>query len=272
MNIRARHGAIYFITFIDDFTRYGYVYLISHKSEALSCFVKFMNLVENQLDRKIKALRTDRGREYLSDEFKQLCDEKGIQRQLTIPYTPQQNGVAERQNRTLLEMVRSMMAQAKLPIIYWGDALLTAAFGYVFIGEQDSGKVTELESRDVIFLENDFPKQGEIGHDLSLYETTDHIASAVNTQIILDESHSDDNGYVPITTNTPSELSDFDIACPSGSNLPIDRSIYQSQPRRMSRQNIPRRRFEIEGEAFIVTPQDEEETRNVNEALTCNGR
>ena len=77
-----------------------------------------MNLVENQLDRKIKALRTDRGREYLSDQFRQLCDEKGIQHQLAIPRTPQQNGVAERRNRTLLEMVRSMMAQANLSITF----------------------------------------------------------------------------------------------------------------------------------------------------------
>ena len=57
-----------------------------------------MSLVENQLDRKIKALRTDRGREYLSDQFRQLCDEKGIQHQLTSPRTPQKNGVAERRN------------------------------------------------------------------------------------------------------------------------------------------------------------------------------
>ena len=85
-------------------------------------------MVENQLDRTVKALRTDRGREYLSDQFKALCDEKGIARQLTIPGTPQQNGVAERRNRTLLEMVRLMMAQASLPILFWGDALLTAAF------------------------------------------------------------------------------------------------------------------------------------------------
>ena len=77
-----------------------------------------MSLVENQSGRTIKALRTDRGREYLSELFKQLCDEKGIQRQLTIPYTPQQNGVAERRNRTLLDMVRSMMAQANLPISF----------------------------------------------------------------------------------------------------------------------------------------------------------
>ena len=112
MNVRTRREAVYFITFIDDYTRFGYVYLISHKSEALNCFKKFMNLVENQLDKKIKTFRSDRGREYLSDEFKNLCDGKRIERQLSIPYTSQQNGVAERRNRTLLEMVRSMMAQA----------------------------------------------------------------------------------------------------------------------------------------------------------------
>ena len=89
MNVRARHGAWYFITFIDDYSRYGYVYLISHKSEALECFRKYLSLVENQLNSKVKALRTDRGREYLSEQFKTLCDKKGIARQLTIPGTPQ---------------------------------------------------------------------------------------------------------------------------------------------------------------------------------------
>ena len=128
LNVRARHGADYFITFIDDFTRFGHVYLISHKSDALDCFKRYTNLVENQLNVKIKTLRTDRGHEYLSDQFKSFCDEKGIARQLTIPHTPQQNGVAERRNRTLLDMVRSMMAQANLPIFFWGDALLTAAY------------------------------------------------------------------------------------------------------------------------------------------------
>ena len=85
MNIRARHGGSYFITFIDDYTRYGHVYLISHKSEALNCFRRYMILVENQLDKSIKALRTDRGREYLSEQFKELCEEKGIKRQLILP-------------------------------------------------------------------------------------------------------------------------------------------------------------------------------------------
>ena len=68
------------------------------------------------MDKKIKTLRRDRGREYILEQFKDLCDEKGISRQLTIPGTPQQNGVAERRNRMLLDMLRSMMAQANLPI------------------------------------------------------------------------------------------------------------------------------------------------------------
>ena len=119
MNVRARHGAQYFVTFIDDFTRFGHVYLISHRFEALD-FKRYSTLVENQLNTKIKSLRTNRGCEYLSDLFKAYCDEKGIARQLTIRYTPQQNGVVERRNRTLLDMVRSMMAQAKLPISFWG--------------------------------------------------------------------------------------------------------------------------------------------------------
>ena len=90
MNMRARHGANYFITFIDDFTCFGHVYLISHKFEALDCFTRFTRLVEKQLSTKIKALRFDRGRKYLFEQFKGFCDEKGIARQLTIFYTSQQ--------------------------------------------------------------------------------------------------------------------------------------------------------------------------------------
>ena len=87
MSIKARHGASYFITFIDDYSHYGHVYLISHKYEALDCFIKYLNEVENQLDKKVKVLRTDRGKEYLSDQFKKLCEEKGIIKQLTMPRT-----------------------------------------------------------------------------------------------------------------------------------------------------------------------------------------
>ena len=124
----ARHEGNYFIIFIDDFTRFDLIYLISYKSEALDCFIRYINMMENKLSTKIKVLRTDRGREYLSEQFKKIYDENGITKQLTISYTLQQNGVVERRNITLFGMVRSMMAQANLPIFFWGDALLTAAY------------------------------------------------------------------------------------------------------------------------------------------------
>ncbi|KAJ9558542.1 hypothetical protein OSB04_013156 [Centaurea solstitialis] len=123
----ARGGYRYFITFTDDFSRYGYVYLIRHKSEAFERFKEFQNEVQNQLDRKIKFLRSDRGGEYLSQEFDNHLMECGIVSQLTPPYTPQMNGVSERRNRTLLDMVRSMMCRSSLPVSFWGHALETAA-------------------------------------------------------------------------------------------------------------------------------------------------
>ena len=91
-------------------------------------FKIFTKEVQNKFDKKIKTLRTDRGGEYTSEIFKNFCMENGISRQLTMAYTPQQNGVAERRNRTLLDMVRSMMAHANLPVSFWGDALLTATY------------------------------------------------------------------------------------------------------------------------------------------------
>jgi transposase InsO family protein len=108
----------YCITFIETFTQFGHVYLISHKSEALNCFIQYNNLVENKLNTKIKALITDQVHEYLSEQFKNVCDEKGIARQLIIPYTPQQNGVVEKRNKTLFDMVRLMMANANLSISF----------------------------------------------------------------------------------------------------------------------------------------------------------
>ena len=77
-----------------------------------------MNEIENQLDKSIKALGTDRWHKYLSKQFEELCVEKGIIRQSTTPYTPQQNGLAKRRNKTLLDMTRSMMEQTTLSISF----------------------------------------------------------------------------------------------------------------------------------------------------------
>ncbi|MCL8568099.1 DDE-type integrase/transposase/recombinase [Proteus mirabilis] len=128
MNVEARGGYRYVLTLTDDLSRYGYIYLMKHKSETFEKFKEFQSEVENQRDRKIKCLRSDRGGEYLSHEFGTHLRKCGIVSQLTPPGTPQRNGVSERRNRTLLDMVRSMMSLTDLPLSFWGYALETAAF------------------------------------------------------------------------------------------------------------------------------------------------
>ena len=128
MSVSARGGYRYFVTFTDDLSRYGYIYLMKHKSETFEKFKEFQSEVENHRNRKIKFLRSDRGGEYLSYEFGTHMRQCGIVSQLTPAGTPQRNGVSERRNRTLLDMVRSMMSLTDLPLSFWGHALETAAF------------------------------------------------------------------------------------------------------------------------------------------------
>ncbi|GJT70537.1 retrotransposon protein, putative, ty1-copia subclass [Tanacetum coccineum] len=111
---------------IHVYSCYGYVYLLKRKHEVFKTFKVFKNEVENQLGKTIKALRLDRGGEYISQEFKDYLKACGIVQQLTPPYTPQHNGVSERRNRTLLDMVRSMMNLTTLPLSFWDYALESA--------------------------------------------------------------------------------------------------------------------------------------------------
>ena len=105
MSVEARGGYRYFLTFTDDLSRYGYIFLMKHKSETFEKFKEFQCEVENHRNKKIKFLRSDRGGEYLSYEFGLHLKQCEIVSQLTPPGTPQRNGVSERRNRTLLDMV-----------------------------------------------------------------------------------------------------------------------------------------------------------------------
>ncbi|CAA0839630.1 Unknown protein, partial [Striga hermonthica] len=127
LNVSAKENYHYFITFNDDYSRYGYVYLLRYKFEVLKKFKEFRSEVEKQIGRSIKVFRSDRGGEYLTNEFLDYLQDNGIISQLTPPGTPQLNGVSERRNRTLLDMVRSMMSSTSLPLSFWGYALETAA-------------------------------------------------------------------------------------------------------------------------------------------------
>ncbi|CAL5403117.1 unnamed protein product [Camellia sinensis] len=114
----------YFITFIDDFSRKTWVYFLQEKSEAFSAFKNYKALVEKEVGKAIQTLRTDRGGEFNSREFANFCEMHGIKKQLTASYTPQQNGVAEQKNRTILNMVRSMLSTSGLPKSFWPEAIL----------------------------------------------------------------------------------------------------------------------------------------------------
>ncbi|XP_057418038.1 uncharacterized protein LOC130712217 [Lotus japonicus] len=102
--------------------------VIDDKSEAFTMFLHFKAFAEKQSGYEIKTLRTDRGGEFIHKPFINYCKEQGIQRQLTIRYTPQQNGVAERKNRTTVEMARSMLKGKELPNKFWAEAVSSAAY------------------------------------------------------------------------------------------------------------------------------------------------
>ena len=130
-------GQKYFITFIDDFSRYMYLYMLHNKSEALDAFKSFKVEVEKQCGKQIKIVRSDRGGEYYGrytengqapGPFAKFLQEHGIVAQYTMPGSPDQNGVAERRNRTLLDMVRSMLSNSNLPKSLWIEALKTAVY------------------------------------------------------------------------------------------------------------------------------------------------
>ncbi|KAL0320291.1 UNVERIFIED_CONTAM: Retrovirus-related Pol polyprotein from transposon TNT 1-94 [Sesamum radiatum] len=131
------YGQRYFITFIDDYSRYMCIYFLEHKAEALDAFKVFNAEVEKQCDKRIKFVRSDRDGEYFGryteggqapGPFAKFLAEQGIVAQYTMPGSPDQNGVAKRRNRTLLDMVRSMMASSKLPKFLWIEALKTAVY------------------------------------------------------------------------------------------------------------------------------------------------
>ncbi|KAG7568389.1 Zinc finger CCHC-type [Arabidopsis thaliana x Arabidopsis arenosa] len=118
----------YIFVLIDDYSRYMWTLLLREKGEAFSKFKSFKACVEQETKTTIKTFRTDRGGEFLSAEFQAFCNDSGIQRHLTAPYSPQQNGVVERRNRTLMGMTRSILKHMNVPNYLWGEAVRHATY------------------------------------------------------------------------------------------------------------------------------------------------
>jgi transposase InsO family protein len=124
--VLTKGGKRYFMTLIDNSTRFCYIYLLTSKYEALHYFKIYKAEVENQLERKIKHLRSDRGGEYFSNTFDTFCEEHDIVHERTPPYSHQSNGIAEGKNRTLTDLVNAMLETAGLSKEWWSEAILTA--------------------------------------------------------------------------------------------------------------------------------------------------
>lgn len=111
---------------VDDYSRYTWVFFFKHKFETLQCVIDFSNEVQCQNNKKISAIRSGNGSEFKNYTLNEFLSEEGIRHQYSAPYTPQQNGVAERKNWTLLDMARTMLAEFKSPKSFWAEAVSTA--------------------------------------------------------------------------------------------------------------------------------------------------
>ena len=157
MQTQSIGGAKYIVTFIDDYTRCGAVYFMKHKSEVLDKFKEFEAKTTNAAGRAIGTLLTDNGGEYLSSAFQNYLKEKGIRHELTMPHAPQQNGVSERMNRTLVGSARSMIAHAGLSNIFLAEAISVASY------VRNRLPTTDLKEREIPY-ERWYGRKPDVSH------------------------------------------------------------------------------------------------------------
>jgi len=121
-------GARYFLSMVDHYSRKLWIFILKNKDEVHDCFKNWKTLIENQTRKKVKRFRTNNGLEFCSDFFTNYCRKAGTTRHNTVVKTPQQNGLAERFNRTILERVRCMLLSANLSKSFWVEATMTACY------------------------------------------------------------------------------------------------------------------------------------------------
>ncbi|GKB57971.1 retrovirus-related pol polyprotein from transposon TNT 1-94 [Tanacetum coccineum] len=142
-------GSRYYVTFIDDSSRKVWVYFLKNKSEVFNTFKKWKAAVENETNLRVKCLKSDNGGEYSSRDFIEYCAKNGIRMLKTVPETPQQNGVAERMNRTLNERAKSMRLHAGLPKMFWEDSAMAQMRWDIAFGIR---RVTRSSEADMLHL------------------------------------------------------------------------------------------------------------------------
>ena len=130
MQTASNSGKKYMVTFVDDYSRSCAVYFMAHKSDTFAMFQEFHVKVTGESGERIGVLKTDEGGEYRSQEFAQYLRKHQIAHEVTVPDSPEMNGLAERMNRTIVEKAKCMCAHADLPKSLWAEAASTACYVY----------------------------------------------------------------------------------------------------------------------------------------------
>ena len=121
-------ATFYAFVIVDDFSHFTWVHFLTHKSESSNVFKSFVNKTQNELGTNLIKVRSDEGGEFFNSDFENFCNDFGITHQLSAARTPQQNGVSERKNRTLIEMGRTMLNEYDLPKYFWAEEFSTACY------------------------------------------------------------------------------------------------------------------------------------------------
>ncbi|GJW75917.1 putative ribonuclease H-like domain-containing protein [Tanacetum coccineum] len=129
-SVRSINHASYCLVITDDYSRFCWVFFLAKKDETSGILKTFIRQIENQLTQKVKIIRSDNGTEFKNRVMLEFCGEKGIKQEFSNARTPQQNGVAERMNRTLIEAARTMLADSHLPTTFWAEAVNTACYTF----------------------------------------------------------------------------------------------------------------------------------------------
>ncbi|GKD75042.1 ribonuclease H-like domain-containing protein, partial [Tanacetum coccineum] len=151
--VPSREGFKYFLTIVDDYSKAVWVYLVKTKDEVFDAFVSYIKLIPNQFDIKNKTVRSDNGTEFVNKKMHTMFCDLGIVHQTSCTHTPQQNGIAERKHRHLLNVARSLMFHGGIPLRFWSNCFLTVVY---LINRLPSSMLNGLKN-DVEFYENNFP-------------------------------------------------------------------------------------------------------------------
>ena len=128
MRVVSRNGKKYILVIVDDYSRYTWVHFLASKAETPSVIIKFIKRIQVGLQAQVRFIRTDNGTEFTNQILQNFFDSIGITHQRSVAYTPQQNGVVERRNHTLVEAARTMLSSANLPLNLWSEVVSTACF------------------------------------------------------------------------------------------------------------------------------------------------